>query len=79
MDGDFTGDWHTYGMLWTPTSLQFYFDGVPDPEKTFTDPKMIPQTAMYAIFQMATGDNTYNTPPNQVMKVDYVHIFSSAK
>lgn len=82
---DYTGQFHTYGVLWRDNSLRFYFDGMAT--AAYTDPVEIPTQAMYLIntLQQAefvpdpvTGLPTttrYNTPDNVKMYTDYVRVF----
>lgn len=69
--GDYTEAWHTYGMLWTPDSVQSFVDGVPGP--TYTG-KAVPHEAMYLIMQMAIGKG-YATPAGANLQTDYVRVY----
>ncbi|WP_334164455.1 Calx-beta domain-containing protein, partial [Phenylobacterium sp.] len=69
---------HTYGMLWTPTTVTFYFDGVAvlqaDTPANWTHPMAI-------IVNMAVGG--WGGEPNSLqfpaeMKVDYVRAYALA-
>lgn len=74
--GNFMGQWHTYGMLWTPAFVEIYFDGVLGARVEGVT--KLPQQPMYAIFQMAIGKAEYGIPPaGSTMKIDYVHVFTS--
>jgi beta-glucanase (GH16 family) len=68
---DYTGKFHTYGFLWTPTKIQPYLDGVPGP--TFTG-AAVPQLSMYLILTLAVGDGMVpdGTPS---MRTDYIRIY----
>src|SRR6185312_10879434 len=69
---------HTYGMLWTPTTVTFYLDGIevlqgPTPS-TWTSP-------MALILNMAVGG--FGGPPNAAQfpatyQIDYIHAFALA-
>lgn len=70
------GEWHTYGMLWTSTSVKFYVDGVLGSE--VVGATKLPQQAMYLIYQMAIGNSSFGVPPaGSALTVDYVRVFSS--
>lgn len=69
--GDYTEAWHTYGMLWTPDSVQSFVDGIPGP--TYTG-KAVPHEAMYLIMQMAIGKG-YATPAGANLQTDYVRVY----
>ena len=69
---------HTYGMLWTPTTVSFYLDGVEvlsgNTPATWTSP-------MALILNMAVGG--FGGTPNAAqfpaaMQVDYVHAYALA-
>lgn len=48
---DYTRGFHTFGMLWTPETIQVFVDGQPGP--TYNDPSRIPSKASYLIFNLA--------------------------
>lgn len=48
---DYVGGWHTYGILWTPETIQVYVDDVAGP--TYNDASRIPDRAYYVIFNLA--------------------------
>jgi beta-glucanase (GH16 family) len=72
-----TSGYHTYGVNWTPTSLDFYFDGKfmgsrPTPSD-FHDP-------MYIIANLAVQGNDLPAGANSPldpMKIDYIRAFSN--
>lgn len=75
--GNFTGQWHTYGMLWTPNYAEIYFDG--DLGARVTGASKLPQEPMYLIYQMAiekyvTGEDA--PPAGSTMKIDYLRVYS---
>ncbi len=85
---DLSTAYHVYGMLWTPTSLTWFIDGV----QTFQlmqgeiykgSMVKIPNTPMQTILNSAVGgwnDNVVDSKtvfPNSYV-VDYIHIYSSA-
>jgi hypothetical protein len=69
--GDYTDDWHTYGMLWTEDSVQSFVDGRPGPIYTG---KAVPHEAMYLIIQAAIGIG-YPTPDGANLQTDYVRVY----
>jgi beta-glucanase (GH16 family) len=68
---DYTGKYHTYGFLWTPTKIQPYLDGVPGPAFTGA---AVPQLSMYLIMTLAVGDGLVpdGTPS---MRTDYIRVW----
>jgi hypothetical protein len=67
--GNFIGTWHTYGVLWTRDTVQFYLDGVPGPQ--FSVRSQIPHEHMYPIIQLAIGAG-HRPALGSTMQVDYV-------
>ncbi|MDE2487267.1 MAG: family 16 glycosylhydrolase, partial [Alphaproteobacteria bacterium] len=75
--GDITG-FHTYGMLWTPQTITFYYDdqavfSAPTPA-TWTNP-------MYLIANLAIGGFGGNPDPTKFpaqMQIDYIHAYALA-
>jgi beta-glucanase (GH16 family) len=73
--GDLSG-FHTYGMMWTPTTVTFYYDdqavfSAPTPS-TWTDP-------MYLIANLAIGGFGGNPDPAKFpaqMQIDYIHVYA---
>lgn len=53
--GDFTA-WHTYSVIWTPTSLTYLLDDVP--VMTVTDPAAIPSGPMQLAMQAGPNGST---------------------
>ncbi len=64
--GDFTA-WHTYSVVWTPTSVTYLLDDVP--VMTVTDPAAIPTGAMHLAIQ-AGVDNGVKTPSDTSAGLD---------
>lgn len=64
--------YHTYGMLWTPSYIQVFFDGQAGPKIT----SGVPQEAMYFIYNL--GLHKGKTPAPTVMKVDYLRVWKFA-
>lgn len=76
-DGNFMGQWHTYGMLWTPEYVEIYFDGKLGAR--VTGAAKLPQEPMYLIYQMAIEKYFVGEPSpaaGSTMKVDYLRVFS---
>jgi beta-glucanase (GH16 family) len=69
---DFT-QWHTYGLLWTSSSIKVYFDGVL--QSMDTSDTGIPSTSMYPLFDYAIDSTTPNPPSGSQMNVDYLRIW----
>ncbi|MBJ7353634.1 MAG: family 16 glycosylhydrolase [Thermoleophilaceae bacterium] len=70
---NYLGTWHTYGVLWTKRTVQFYIDGFPGPQ--FSKQSKIPHLAMYPIIQLAVGAG-HRPPAGSTMQVDYVRAWS---
>ena len=70
--GDFTG-WHTYGALWEPGAVTYYYDGVEVGKIT----SGITSSPMYMILNNGISDSIGG--PTHVpsdMLVDWVHVYS---
>jgi len=70
-----TDGFHTYGMLWTPTTTTFYFDGT----VTFQIPTpAIMQQPYYLIVDLGLGGGwpTNNTPSVNDLEIQYVRVYS---
>ena len=61
--------WHTYGLLWSPTQLTWYLDGVAVANETVTS--SIPQQPMYMVLDLAVRDSNTATFATQVDYVRY--------
>jgi beta-glucanase (GH16 family) len=85
---NFLGEWHTYGLLWTPNYASVYIDG--HLGATVTGASKIPQKAMYLIYQMAicrtdgaSSDGSNCTPElstpaaGNAMKIDYLRVYTN--
>src|SRR5262249_61313081 len=70
--GDYTG-WHTYGALWEPGSVTYYYDGAQVGHIT----SGITSSPMFMILNNGISD-TIGGPPHvpSDMLVDYVHVDS---
>jgi beta-glucanase (GH16 family) len=73
---NYIGTWHTYGVLWTKTSVQFYIDGFPGPQ--YNVEARIPHLAMYPIIQLAIGRG-HKPETGSTMQVDYVRAWQLAR
>lgn len=73
---NYIGTWHTYGVLWTRKSVQFYIDGFPGPQ--YNEESKIPHLAMYPIIQLAVGRG-FKPPSGSTMQVDYVRAWQLAR
>lgn len=71
--GNYIGTWHTYGVLWTKDTVQFYLDGAPGPQ--FSVRKQIPHEHMYPIIQLAVGAG-HRPALGSTMQVDYVRAWT---
>lgn len=69
------GEWHTYGVDWTPDSLAFYFDG----REMGRISEEVPSIPMYLILNLAVGNWTApadaTTPDSAVMEIDFVRVW----
>lgn len=67
--GEYVGDWHTFGALWTPHQVRFYLDGRPGP--LYDRPSWIPDERMYPIIQLAVQKG-HRPRAGSTMLVDHV-------
>ncbi len=76
--GNTTG-FHTYGVLWTSTTLSWYVDGV---EVATAAPPSDMNKPMYMLVNLAVGGTWPGSPPSNFttaqMEVDYVRAYSLA-
>ncbi len=81
-NADLTESWHTYGMRWTPSWIEFNIDG--DHLWRIEQANAIPHVAMYPILLMAIGDpakvaplgmNITPAPAGVQLLVDYVRVW----
>jgi len=77
--GNLTTDWHTYGLLWTPTSITWYLDGRPIAGPCPPWPNSTDQP-MFMILTMAPGGAASGkTPPSGASmietQVDWVRVW----
>ena len=74
---DFTKDYHTYALQWTPTELVWYIDGV----ERYATREHIPQEPMYVLLNLAVGGDwpgnpDATTPFPSYMDIDYLHVYA---
>jgi beta-glucanase (GH16 family) len=76
-----TQGYHTYGFMWTPTTIQYVFDGayVGSPQST---PPSLNGLAMYLLANLAVGgEGSWPGPPLagavSTYSIDYVRAFSN--
>jgi len=76
LDANETTGFHTYGVLWTPATMSFVYDG--QIEAQAPTPSDYTQ-AMYMIVDLAVGGTWPGdaTGENGTMKIDYLRAFSS--
>ena len=74
---DLTTSYHSYGVLWTPTTLTYYFDGkqtaqMPTPPDIDTEP-------VYLIADLAVGGSWPGNANGETgqMKIDYIRAYSN--
>lgn len=73
--GNFMGQWHTYGLLWTPDYAEIYFDG--NLGARVNGASKLPQQSMYLIYQMAIALAKEGSPAaGSTMKIDYLRVYS---
>ncbi|MFH2137673.1 MAG: family 16 glycosylhydrolase [Candidatus Omnitrophota bacterium] len=74
---DFSDDFHTFALAWTPQELCWYVDGV----QCFLETDNIPQEPFYLILNTAVGGNWPGSPNSatefpQYHEIDYVRIYA---
>ena len=73
---DFSADFHTFALQWTPDELVWYVDGV----ERYATRDHIPQEKMYVLLNLAVGGDwpgmpNAETPFPSFMDVDYVRVY----
>lgn len=74
---NFSYDFHTYAVDWTPEKITWYVDGV----ERFSTTQNVPHEPMFLLINLAVGGNWPGPPdastvfPN-AMEVSYVHVYS---
>ena len=76
---DWTQDFHTYGMAWSPTEIIYYIDGLETRRITDED-YLITGQAMYIIANLAVGGNwpgdpDASTPFPATFEIDYIRAY----
>lgn len=77
---DFSKDFHTYSIEWTPDSITWFIDGV----ERFKSTKYIPSEKMYLYLNTAVGGK-WPGPPDEttvfpaIYEIDYVKVFKRNK
>ncbi|MFT4049942.1 MAG: glycoside hydrolase family 16 protein [Solirubrobacterales bacterium] len=69
---DHRDSWHTYGLLWTPTMVVAYVDGLP--AQQFPTAIGIPAVEMYPIIQLAVYKDHHPAAGSRML-VDYVRVW----
>jgi beta-glucanase (GH16 family) len=77
---DMTTGFHTYGMLWSPTTISFYFDG--QQVWSVATPSDM-HNSMYLIANLAVGGDWPGSPDSSThfpadMKIDYIRAYATA-
>ncbi|MER2000137.1 MAG: family 16 glycosylhydrolase, partial [Lysinibacillus sp.] len=77
---DFSQDFHTFSMEWTPNSITWLIDGI----ERFRSSKFIPSESMYLYINTAIGGNWPGSPDYSTVfpvnyEIDYVRVFKSSK
>jgi beta-glucanase (GH16 family) len=75
---DLSQGFHTYGLMWTPTTLTFYLDGVAE----YTTPTQPDEhQPMYLLATLGVGSSWPGNPDpanfSADMKIDYIRAYSS--
>lgn len=75
---DTTTDFHTYGMLWSPTVIAWYFDGK---RVAYTPTPPDVRKAMYMLINLAVGGDWPGDPDASMkfpadMQLDYVRVYA---
>ncbi len=77
--GNWTEDFHHFGMLWSPTEIIWYVDGV-ETQRITDSEYVISKQAMYIIANLAVGGNwpgptDTTTPANPKLEIDYIRAY----
>lgn len=73
---DYSKDFHTFGLEWTPTTLTWFIDGV----ESYRTDAFVPDMEMYLYLNTAVGGNWPGSPDKttkfpQYFEVDYVRVY----
>lgn len=76
--GNTLGSWHTFGVDWEPTYINFYYDG--NVVGTTTNTSQIPAEQMYILLNFAIGANFIPAPDSTTVfpayfRSDYVRVW----
>jgi beta-glucanase (GH16 family) len=76
---DLSADFHLYSLIWYPTSLAWYVDGIPTCRIT----QYVPQTPMYLLLDTAVGGSWPGLPDAttifpQYTDIDYIRVYQTA-
>lgn len=75
---DFSKDFHTFSIVWTPDSITWFIDGI----ERFRSSKNIPNEKMYLYLNTAIGGDWPGSPDDSTIfpvsyEIDYVRVFKS--
>jgi len=81
-DGDFSADWHTFGVEWQPDTIVWYVDGV---ERNRFEGNYVAAEPLYLILNLQVGGNDSWSGPADATTVfpayydiDFVHVWQRA-
>jgi beta-glucanase (GH16 family) len=74
---DFTQDFHTFGVEWSPSEIIWYVDGV----DRFRTNQGVPSKPMYLVVNLAVGGNLVGYPDDSTpfpshLEIDYVRAYA---
>ncbi len=78
-NSDWTQDWHTFGMSWSPRKITWYIDGVKTHEIDDSQYKIANQP-MYLLANLAVGGNWPGSPDSTTpfpasLEIDYIRAY----
>ncbi|MGQ7848735.1 family 16 glycosylhydrolase [Granulosicoccus sp. 3-233] len=76
---DFTEDFHTFGVSWTPDLLIWYVDGI-ETRRVNRNNFTVPKQAMYLLANLAVGGSWPGSPTSEtifpaVYELDYIRVY----
>lgn len=76
---DFSQDFHTFGLEWSPTAIRWFIDGV-EARPAITSAEHIPDEAMYLIANLQVGGEWAGTPPADTrfpaeFEIDHIRVW----
>ncbi len=81
-NGDFSEDWHTFGVDWQPGVIIWYVDGV---ERNRFESKYVAAEPLYLILNLQVGGkDSWSGPADETtvfpayFDIDYVHVWQRA-